>query len=50
MIDQTHDLPVVRQVQLLDLLCYLPQPTPEGGQRWLSLLDCVSPSFNNAEI
>jgi len=43
MIDQTHGLPVVRQVQLLDLsrssVYYLPQPTPEGDLRLMRRID-----------
>ena len=43
MIDQTHDLPVVRQVQLLDLsrssVYYLPQPTPKGDLRLMRRID-----------
>ena len=43
MIDRTHDLPVVRQVQLLDLsrssVYYLPQPTPEGDLQLMRRID-----------
>src|SRR5664279_5779642 len=43
MIDRTHKLPVVRQVQLLDLsrstVYYLPQPTPEGDLRLMRRID-----------
>jgi len=43
MIDSTHKLPVVRQVQLLDLsrssVYYLPQPTPEGDLRLMRRMD-----------
>ena len=43
MIDRTHELPVVRQAQLLDLsrssVYYLPQPTPEGDLRLMRRID-----------
>jgi len=43
MIDKTHELPVVRQVQLLDLsrssVYYLPQPTPENDLRLMRRMD-----------
>ncbi len=43
MIDRTHDLPVVRQVQLLDLsrssVYYLPQPTPDNDLRLMRRID-----------
>ncbi len=43
MIDQTHDLPIVRQAQLLDLsrssVYYLPQPMPEGDLRLMRRID-----------
>lgn len=43
MIDRTHELPVVRQVQLLDLsrssVYYLPQPTPEADLRLMRRID-----------
>ena len=43
MIDKTHELPVVRQVQLLDLsrssVYYLPQPTPESDLRLMRRTD-----------
>ena len=43
MIDKTHELPVVRQVQLLDLsrssVYYLPQPTPESDLRLMRRID-----------
>ena len=43
MIDSTHKLPVVRQVQLLDLsrssVYYLPQPTPESDLRLMRRID-----------
>lgn len=43
MIDKTHDLPVVRQVQLLDLsrssAYYRPQPTPESDLRLMRRID-----------
>jgi putative transposase len=43
MIDSTHKLPVVRQVQLLDLsrssVYYLPQPTPESDHRLMRRMD-----------
>ena len=43
MIDKTHDLPVVRQVQLLKLsrssVYYLPQPTREGDLQHMRRID-----------
>jgi len=43
MIDRTHDLPVVRQVQLLDLsrssVYYLPQPTLDNDLRLMRRID-----------
>jgi len=43
MIDSTHKLPVVRQVQLLDLsrssVYYLPQPTPDTDLRLMRRMD-----------
>ena len=43
MIDKTHELPVVRQVQRLDLsrssVYYLPQPTPESDLRLMRRID-----------
>ena len=43
MIDQTHELPIVRQAQLLDLsrssVYYLPQPMPEGDLRLMRRID-----------
>lgn len=43
MIDSTHKLPVVRQVQLLDLsrssVYYLPQPTPDSDLRLMRRID-----------
>ena len=43
MIDSTHKLPVVRQVQLLDLsrssVYYLPQPTPDSDLRLMRRMD-----------
>ena len=43
MIDSTHKLPVVRQVQLLDLsrssVYYLPQPIPESDLRLMRRID-----------
>jgi len=43
MIDRTHDLPVVRQVQLLDLarssVYYLPQPTSDNDLRLMQRID-----------
>ncbi len=43
MIDKTHELPVVRQVQLLDLsrssVYYLPQPTPESDLHLMRRID-----------
>ena len=43
MIDKTHKLPVVRQVQLLDLsrssVYYQPQPTPETDLRLMRRID-----------
>ena len=43
MIDRTHDLPVVRQVQLLDLsrssVYYLPKPTPDNDLRLMRRID-----------
>ena len=43
MIDSTHDLPVVRQAQLLDIsrssIYYLPQPTSEGDLRVMRRID-----------
>lgn len=43
MIDKTHDLPVVRQVQLLELfrssIYYRPQPTPETDLRLMRRMD-----------
>ena len=43
MIDKTHELPIVRQVQLLDLsrssVYYLPQPTPESDLRLMRRMD-----------
>ena len=43
MIDKTHDLPVVRQVQLLELsrssVYYLPQPTPDSDLRLMRRMD-----------
>ena len=43
MIDKTHELPIVRQVQLLDLsrssVYYLPQPTPENDLRLMRRMD-----------
>jgi putative transposase len=43
MIDRTHELPVVRQAQLLDLsrssVYYLPQPIPEGDLRLMRRID-----------
>ena len=43
MIDQTHELPIVRQAQLLDLsrssVYYLPQPMPEGDLRRMRRID-----------
>ena len=43
MIDRTHKLPVVRQVQLLDLsrssVYYLPQPTSDGDLRLMRRID-----------
>jgi len=43
MIDRTHELPVIRQAQLLDLsrssVYYLPQPTPEGDLRLMRRID-----------
>ena len=43
MIDRTHELPVVRQVQLLDLsrssVYYQPQPTPEADLRLMRRID-----------
>ena len=43
MIDKTHELPVIRQAQLLDLsrssVYYLPQPTPEGDLRLMRRID-----------
>jgi putative transposase len=43
MIDSTHDLPIVRQAQLLDLsrssVYYLPQPTPESDLRLMRRID-----------
>jgi putative transposase len=43
MIDRTHKLPVIRQVQLLDLsrssVYYLPQPTPEDDLRLMRRMD-----------
>jgi putative transposase len=43
MIDKTHEQPVVRQVQLLDLarssVYYLPKPTPENDLRLMRRMD-----------
>jgi putative transposase len=42
MIDRTHKLPVIRQVQLLDLSGssgYHPQPTPQGDLRLMRRMD-----------
>jgi putative transposase len=43
MIDSTHDLPIVRQAQLLDVsrssVYYLPQPIPEGDLRLMRRID-----------
>ena len=43
MIDQTHELPIVRQAQLLDLsrssVYYLPQPMSEGDLRLMRRID-----------
>lgn len=43
MIDNTHDLPVVRQAQLLDVsrssVYYLPQPAPESDLRLMRRID-----------
>ena len=43
MIDKTHDLPLVRQVQLLDVsrssVYYRPQPTPESDLRLMRRID-----------
>jgi putative transposase len=43
MIDGSHDLPVVRQAQLLDVsrssVYYLPQPTPQGDLRLMRRID-----------
>lgn len=43
MIDKTHDLPVVRQVQLLELsrssVYYQPQPIPEADHRLMRRID-----------
>ena len=43
MIDKTHDLPVIRQVQLLELsrssIYYRPQPTPESDLRLMRRID-----------
>lgn len=43
MIDGTHDLPVVRQAQLLDVsrssVYYMPQPTPAGDLRLMRRID-----------
>lgn len=45
MIDKTHDLPVVRQVQLLELsrssVYYLPQPTPESDLQLMRRMDAL---------
>jgi len=43
MIDKTHDLPVVRQAQLLELsrssVYYLPEPTPESDLQLMRRID-----------
>ena len=49
MIDKTHELPVVRQVQLLDLarssVYYLPQPTPENDLRLMRRMDVLHQEY-----
>ena len=43
MIDRAHKLPVIRQIQLLDLsrssVYDLPQPTPEGDLQLMRQID-----------